>query len=409
MTKGDYESRIRTICLAIITIIAIAGALYWLRPVFVPFALAALLTAILLPIVDFLIRKFKVWRSVALVLTLFLGFLGVFCVGLLVSTSVGQFMSNSSEYEQQLTKLIKNFEESIPLDKIPSWLLPEGAIKSEDSGAVEDLNPDTTAPDEESEIGLPESDAAGVSGLEDGSGSENTFDAFSLVPASTIRSLVRDISSLVISGLKNMAGTTILVMLFTVFLLFGSSTRTGVREGIVGEIERRVQKYIGIKIVLSMVTGSLVFLILRILEVDYAMSFGAFAFVLNFVPNVGSAIATALPIPVVLLSDYTEKYFWNIPLEDWKMVIVILAILLPLSVQLLIGNVIEPKVMGDTLGLHPVVLLMALVFWGVLWGLPGVLLAAPMTAIAKIVFERIEVTRPLAHVMEGRLETLDDM
>ena len=124
MTKGDYESRIRTICLAIITIIAIAGALYWLRPVFVPFALAALLTAILLPIVDFLIRKFKFCRSVALVLTLFLGFLGVFCVGLLVSTSVGQFMSNSSEYEQQLTKLIKNFEESIPLDKIPSWLLP---------------------------------------------------------------------------------------------------------------------------------------------------------------------------------------------------------------------------------------------------------------------------------------------
>jgi AI-2 transport protein TqsA len=99
----------------------------------------------------------------------------------------------------------------------------------------------------------------------------------------------------------------------------------------------------------------------------------------------------------------------DLDLEDWKMVIVILAILLPLSVQLLIGNVIEPKVMGDTLGLHPVVLLMALVFWGVLWGLPGVLLAAPMTAIAKIVFERIEVTRPLAHVMEGRLETLDDM
>ena len=99
----------------------------------------------------------------------------------------------------------------------------------------------------------------------------------------------------------------------------------------------------------------------------------------------------------------------DLDLEDWKMVIVILAILLPLSVQLLIGNVIEPKVMGDTLGLHPVVLLMALVFWGVLWGLPGVLLAAPMTAIAKIVFERIEVTRPLAHVMEGRLETLDEM
>ncbi|MFP6596507.1 MAG: AI-2E family transporter, partial [Candidatus Hydrogenedentota bacterium] len=64
---------------------------------------------------------------------------------------------------------------------------------------------------------------------------------------------------------------------------------------------------------------------------------------------------------------------------------------------------------GDTLGLHPVVILMALIFWGMLWGFPGMLLAAPMTAIAKIVFERVEVTRPIAGLMEGRLETLDEM
>ena len=65
--------------------------------------------------------------------------------------------------------------------------------------------------------------------------------------------------------------------------------------------------------------------------------------------------------------------------------------------------------MGDTLGLHPVVVLMSLIFWGMLWGFSGMLLAIPMTASAKIIFARIDVTKPIATLMEGRLEAFDEM
>lgn len=397
MTKGEYESRIQTTCLAILTIIALAITLKLLATVLVPFILASLLTLILLPIVDFLIRKLRIGRPIALVLTLFLGFLSLFGVGTLVYTSVGQFMNNASEYEQQLTKMVAKVENSINVDKIPSWVFGKKSANPEDSVTPEDTEQESTTAAVNDENSPVEPDSIAVSSAGVDSSGESSFDASSLLPASTIRSIVKQTSTVVLSGLKSMFGTVILVMLFTAFLLFGSSTRTEARKGVMGEIELRVQKYIGIKIVLSMLTGGLVFFVLQILGVDYAMSFGAFAFILNFVPNVGSIIATALPIPVVLVTP------------EVSMMTVALAILLPLTVQVIIGNIIEPKIMGDTLGLHPVVILMALIFWGMLWGLPGMLLAAPMTAIAKIIFERIEVTKPIAGLMEGRLETLDEI
>ena len=225
---------------------------------------------------------------------------------------------------------------------------------------------------------------------------ESTFDLSSLLPEGAIKNIVLSLPSAIISLSSNIL-LVMLVMLFTAFLLAGSTTRTKPRQGVLGEIESRVQKYIGIKIVLSMMTGFLVFLVLHLIGIDYALSFGAFAFTPNFVPNVGSVITTLLPIPIILLTPGVT------------LLMIILAIALPATIQILIGNVIEPKIMGDTLGLHPVVILMALIFWGMLWGFAGMLLAAPMTAIAKIVFERIEVTRPIAAIMEGRLETLDEL
>jgi AI-2 transport protein TqsA len=67
-----------------------------------------------------------------------------------------------------------------------------------------------------------------------------------------------------------------------------------------------------------------------------------------------------------------------------------------------IGNVIAPKVMGDTLDLHPVTILLALIFWGMLWGIPGTLLATPITAIMKMMLSRMELTAPLSSWMAGR-------
>jgi AI-2 transport protein TqsA len=369
MPKGTYESRIQTVCLATLTIFALAIALYLLRIVLVPFILAAFLSLVLLPIVGFLMLKLRVGRPIALALTLLLGFLAVLGVGAFVAVSVGQFANSAGEYEEQLTKLIRRAENSVPVKAIVSLV-----------GERNDTIPPTPAAEGDA-TNPAENDAAGG------------FRTSQLLPSGAINGIARRLSSSVLSILSN----GFLVLLFTAFLLLGSATRKKPRTGVVGEIESRVQKYICIKILSSMLTGFLIYLVLHFLGVRFAMSFGAFAFILNFVPNVGSIVATLLPLPFVLLTP------------DVGMITVALALLLPLCIQFLIGSVLEPKIMGDTLGLHPVVVLMSLIFWGMLWGFSGMLLAIPMTASAKIIFARIDVTKPIATLMEGRLEALDEI
>ena len=85
---------------------------------------------------------------------------------------------------------------------------------------------------------------------------------------------------------------------------------------------------------------------------------------------------------------------------------IILAIALPGTIQFIVGNLVEPKFLGDSLDLHPVVILMALIFWGMIWGPIGMLLAAPLTAITKIVLSKIEVTQPLAEAFTGKIDGL---
>ncbi|MBX3177616.1 MAG: AI-2E family transporter [Candidatus Hydrogenedentes bacterium] len=366
MTKSEYELRIQTVCLAILTIVTLAVTLYLLRIVLVPFILAAFLALVLMPVVNFLMRKLRVGRAIALGLTLLIGFLVVLGTGAFISVSVGQFANSAGEYEQQLTRLLRQAENSKPINTLVNLI-----------GVANTAGANTAGSD-----GAPAPPA--------GSGG---FRTTLLLPEGAINGIARRLSASVFSVLSN----GLLVLLFTAFLLMGSTAPAKPRGGVIGEIESRVQKYIIIKVLSSVTTGFLVFLVLHFLGVRYAMSFGAFAFILNFIPNLGSIVATVLPLPFVLLTP------------DVSHVTVVLALLLPLSVQFVIGSVVEPKIMGDTLGLHPVVVLMSLIFWGILWGFAGMLLAIPMTASAKIIFARIDVTKPMAAIMEGRLEALDDM
>ena len=157
------------------------------------------------------------------------------------------------------------------------------------------------------------------------------------------------------------------------------------------DVETRIKQYLVTKILLSAATGLLVGLILLVLGVDLWLIFGLFAFLLNFIPTLGSIIATLLPLPIVMLDPNISS------------LVAVLAIALPATVQGVIGNVLEPKMMGQSLQLHPIAILMALIVWGMLWGIIGMLLAVPMTASVKIMLERSEVTAPAARLLEGKL------
>ena len=173
-----------------------------------------------------------------------------------------------------------------------------------------------------------------------------------------------------------------LVLIFVIYLIIGRAPGEQ-RTGLYGEVDAKVRRYIATKVSTSAATGVLVGVILWLFGLELAMVFGVLAFLLNFIPSVGSIIATLLPLPIALIQ-----------FESGFMVAACVA--LPGLAQISIGNVLEPKLMGEGLDLHPLTVLIALIFWGLVWGVPGMLLATPITAVLRIVLDRIEINPALS-------------
>ncbi|MBI4499801.1 MAG: AI-2E family transporter [Gemmatimonadetes bacterium] len=180
-----------------------------------------------------------------------------------------------------------------------------------------------------------------------------------------------------------------LVLIFVIFLLLGHQ-REMVKSAVFREIDAQVRRFLVLKFAISAATGVLVGVILAILGLELALVFGVLTFFLNFIPSVGSIVAVLLPIPIALVQ-----------FPGWWPVFGVLA--LPSIVQVTIGNFLDPKLMGRGLDLSPVTILLALVFWGLVWGIVGMLLAVPMTAILRIVLAQFTTTRPVSELLAGRL------
>ena len=167
---------------------------------------------------------------------------------------------------------------------------------------------------------------------------------------------------------------------------FGEARATEVMA--VGEaINRSVHDYIVLKTFVSFLQGLLSFAVLAAFGVDFAVMWGVFIFLLNFIPYIGSFIAVSLPIALSFL-QYVD--------EPWKP---LLCTILLLLIQRVLDNFIEPRLTGQKLNLSPLLVLLALAFWGWLWGVVGMILAVPLTVIGKIILDNIVATRPLATLM----------
>jgi AI-2 transport protein TqsA len=196
--------------------------------------------------------------------------------------------------------------------------------------------------------------------------------------------------------LQTTAGTALslvtngfLVLIFVIFLLLGRK-RELVKSAVFREIDARIRRFLVLKFAISAATGTLVGVILALLGLELALVFGVLTSFLNFIPSVGSIVAVLLPLPIALV-----QYASAGP--------VIAVLVLPGIVQLVIGNGIDPKLMGRGLDLSPVTILVALVFWGLLWGVVGMLLAAPLTGILRIVLAQFATTRAVSELLAGRL------
>jgi AI-2 transport protein TqsA len=201
-------------------------------------------------------------------------------------------------------------------------------------------------------------------------------------------------------SLVSFSSKLIMVIIYLIFLLLGKPyfkyklekafavERAHQFDSILRSISGEIGRYLFVQLLISLVTGVLVWLGLTLIGVDFAVTWGALAFFLNFIPTVGSVMASIPPILVAFVQPDFESLWPGI----------ITAVVL-FAIQMAIGNGVAPKVMGERLNLSPVVVLISLVFWGWLWGIVGALLSVPIASTIKIVCENIEPLQPISTLM----------
>ncbi len=203
-----------------------------------------------------------------------------------------------------------------------------------------------------------------------------------------------------LTGLGGVLTNTFLVFLTFIFILseaagFPNKLRAILNDknsdlGQYTQITAGVKKYLGIKTLTSTATGFMIFIWLSVQGVDFPVMWGVFAFLLNYIPNIGSIIAA---VPAVLLT--------LIQLGPLPAGIAALGFLL---VNILVGSVIEPKVMGQGIGLSALVVFLSLTFWGWVLGPVGMLLSVPLTMAVKIVLSESESTKWLSILLGSNRE-----
>ena len=190
MSESYAERRLQTICLLILAAVASGFALRWLAPVVVPFILAVLFALILMPVIDFQVRKLRFHRSLALLSTLTLGFVILFFFGGFITAPIAQFATGVDEYQSGVTDLLD--EGNNYLAGLVSWM---GIDK-----VAERLNMGTDV--------------------------EDLIRLDTIVPAGTAKSFFLGVSSTIFT----LFSQTVIVMLFLVFLLLGAPTRSEPRQ-----------------------------------------------------------------------------------------------------------------------------------------------------------------------------------
>ncbi len=341
------QSKITTSFLGILVLIALGLVFYYLSSILKPFFVAVFLSILLDPLVEIL-RKIKIPKGIAVVIVLLLTFAFLLLLGLVVYASVTSFADELPKYEAKFSVMFQNILQwfNIPLQDLNSYL--------------------------------------------------HNFDWRRAITGLSLPSYVSSGIGSFFQFLLNV----FLVLLFMIYILLGrDSFYDRVRRAFapggtdrvmitVKNINDQIQEYLIVKTIISLITGILATIVLLAFGVDFAIIWGMLTFLLNFIPNVGSTIATIPPILLALLQfDSLMRPLW-----------ITISLLL---IQMTMGNFVEPKFLGKRLDLSPLVVILFLIFWGYLWGIVGMILAVPIAATIKIVTENIKFLRPISVFMSG--------
>jgi len=337
------ENRVGYLFIVMASIVIVLAGIKSASDIVVPFLLSLFIAIILSPSYNYIKSK-KVPEGIALLLVigLFLVFLAL--VGKLIGTSVADFSANTDVYASKLTSHYTD---------IANYALSIG-------------------------VTLPIDDFS------------NVFNSKRIMTFGTT----------ILQGMGSMFTNGFVIILTVVFMLLESGHfvnkidfADGNKDTIlhIKEISTKIKHYMVLKALISLLTGFIVWIALVLVGTDYAFLWAVLAFMFNFIPNIGSIIAA---VPAVLIT-----------LVQLGSVSAAIVTLVYVSVNVIIGSIIEPKVMGKGLGLSTLIVFLSLLFWGWLLGMVGMLLSIPLTIMAKIAFDAHENTKWLA-VLLGTGENL---
>ena len=200
----------------------------------------------------------------------------------------------------------------------------------------------------------------------------------------------------VFNSLSDILGSVFMVVIYALFIfLEETQVPSKLRKAFQNEesynqvndlltrIEKSVRTYLGLKTLVSLITGVLSYAALAIIGIDSPVFWAFLIFILNFIPTIGSLVGTLFPAIFCLLQfgDFTQG----------ALVLGIVG-----GIQLIVGNVIEPKMMGDSMNISALVTIVALSFWGAIWGVTGMILSVPITVIILIICAQFDSSKRIA-------------
>ncbi|UCE42674.1 MAG: AI-2E family transporter [Candidatus Aminicenantes bacterium] len=316
----------------LIIVIFIGGVVLRLaKPVLFPFCLAVFLSFVFAPLEDYLTRL-RIPRAVSIIFILILTFFILYLLASLIYTTGKAFAAELPKYSQKVSSVLTSIQERY-----------------------------------------------NISGAE-----WQPFDWANQFDLSKVGGFLLEALGPFFAFVSNL----FLVLLFMIFILAGrgqivpkinhafTKERASKVCGVIQNIDSQIQRYLAIKTVVSFFTGVFALIVLILFGVDFAILFGLLTFILNYIPNIGSFIATAFPVFIAIFQFET---IWP---AIWILGILVL-------IQQIMGTIVEPRLIGEGLDISPLVILFFLFFWGWLWGIPGMILAVPIAAIVKIVTSNI--------------------
>ncbi len=339
------ENKIGYLFIVMASVVIILAGIKSASAIFMPFLLSLFIAIILSPSYEFIKSK-KVPEGLALILVMSMFLIILALVGKLIGTSIADFSENIDVYANKL---------SLYSNDISSYALNVG-------------------------ITIPIDNFTSV------------FDSKRIMTFGTT----------ILQGMSSMLTNGFVIILTVVFMLLESGHfikkidyENTKKDTIlhITEISSKIKHYMVLKALISLLTGFIVWIFLLIIGTDFAFLWAVLAFMFNFIPNIGSIIAA---VPAVLLT-----------LVQLGSISALIVSAFYVSINVIIGSIIEPKVMGKGLGLSTLVVFLSLLFWGWLLGIVGMLLSIPLTIMAKIAFNANENTKWIA-VLLGTGENLED-